>query len=265
MFNHSRSDGVLPWEQEKLVSAVQEKMVAAALSAGEDVVIDDLNLRPKYVSQWIEFAHAHGAEWLVVPLGTDVETCVARDAAREEPVGESVIRELARKFMPKGVFMEYTVKTPSELKNTTPYVAPKDKPYVVIVDIDGTIADMGSRHPHDYASVGGDSPRYGIILLVESLLREGYMDRVIFVSGRPDSCRPETTNWLQRNTLLSRSQLLMRKTGDHRPDDIVKLEIFNEHIREKYNVVAVFDDRNRVVQMWRSLGLNVLQVADGNF
>jgi hypothetical protein len=30
-------------------------------------------------------------------------------------------------------------------------------------------------------------------------------------------------------------------------------------------VVAVFDDRDQVVRMWRSLGLTVFQVAEGNF
>jgi hypothetical protein len=46
---------------------------------------------------------------------------------------------------------------------------------------------------------------------------------------------------------------------------VVKLEIFDREIRERYYVVGVFDDRNKVVSMWRSLGLTVYQVADGDF
>ena len=57
----------------------------------------------------------------------------------------------------------------------------------------------------------------------------------------------------------------MRDTGDGRPDNVVKLEIFDREVRERYNVVGVFDDRNKVVSMWRSLGLTVFQVADGDF
>jgi len=57
----------------------------------------------------------------------------------------------------------------------------------------------------------------------------------------------------------------MRSQGDTRPDEIVKREIYEEHIKPLYNVDFVLDDRNKVVKMWRSLGLKVLQVAEGNF
>jgi hypothetical protein len=59
--------------------------------------------------------------------------------------------------------------------------------------------------------------------------------------------------------------LMMRKTGDKRKYSIVKKEIFNEHIKGKYCVDFVLDDRNQVVEMWRKLGLVCLQVAEGNF
>jgi hypothetical protein len=57
----------------------------------------------------------------------------------------------------------------------------------------------------------------------------------------------------------------MRRSGDNRCDSIVKEEIYREHIEGKYNVLAVFDDRDRVVDMWRRLGLLCLQVYYGDF
>jgi adenylate cyclase class IV len=57
----------------------------------------------------------------------------------------------------------------------------------------------------------------------------------------------------------------MRKTGDNRPDNIVKKEIFDSNIKNNYYIEFVLDDRNKVVKMWRELGLTCLQVADGNF
>ena len=57
----------------------------------------------------------------------------------------------------------------------------------------------------------------------------------------------------------------MRATGDPRKDSIVKREIFDREIRDRYRVVGVFDDREQVVQMWRALGLTVFQVAEGDF
>ena len=41
--------------------------------------------------------------------------------------------------------------------------------------------------------------------------------------------------------------------------------MYEENIEGKYNVVTVFDDRNQVVEMWRSLGLSVCQVNYGDF
>jgi hypothetical protein len=60
-------------------------------------------------------------------------------------------------------------------------------------------------------------------------------------------------------------RLVMRKHEDNRPDNVVKLEIFNQLYRDEFNVKLVLDDRDQVVRMWRSLGLTCLQVAEGNF
>jgi hypothetical protein len=69
-------------------------------------------------------------------------------------------------------------------------------------------------------------------------------------------------------TVLRRSvgwELHMRPAGDVRNDAIVKLELFDQHVRDRYRVAYVLDDRDRVVRAWRSIGLTVLQVADGDF
>ena len=60
-------------------------------------------------------------------------------------------------------------------------------------------------------------------------------------------------------------ELHMRKTGDSRKDCIVKKEIFDAEIKDKYYIEFILDDRDQVVKMWRSMGLTCLQVADGNF
>jgi len=57
----------------------------------------------------------------------------------------------------------------------------------------------------------------------------------------------------------------MRAAGDMRKDAIVKAEIFDREIRHRWDVTAVFDDRQQVVRMWRSLGLTVFAVAEGDF
>lgn len=56
----------------------------------------------------------------------------------------------------------------------------------------------------------------------------------------------------------------MRVAGDNRPDTIVKYEMFQK-IKDKYNIVGVFDDRECVVEMWRAVGLTCFQVDWGMF
>jgi len=55
--------------------------------------------------------------------------------------------------------------------------------------------------------------------------------------------------------------LFMRQMHDSRKDTIVKREIYDVFLRNK-NIIAVFDDRPSVVDMWNDLGLTVFAVAD---
>jgi hypothetical protein len=57
----------------------------------------------------------------------------------------------------------------------------------------------------------------------------------------------------------------MRVTGDKKKDSALKEEIYNKYIKGKYNVLFVLDDRQKVVDKWRELGLTCLQVNSGNF
>lgn len=59
--------------------------------------------------------------------------------------------------------------------------------------------------------------------------------------------------------------LFMRKDGDFRPDWEVKKEIYEKELKDKYEILGVFEDRTQVVQMWRSLGLTCYQVCEGNY
>jgi hypothetical protein len=141
----------------------------------------------------------------------------------------------------------------------------------VIVDLDGTIADMGKgqpekRSPFDWHRVGEDQPIGPIIHLVSILRGAGY--QIIFVSGRDEVCRNQTDMWLVANgavVLGICDPLLMRPAGDNRPDEDVKREIYKREIEPNWRVAYVIDDRSKVVRMWRDLDLTVLQCADGDF
>ena len=57
----------------------------------------------------------------------------------------------------------------------------------------------------------------------------------------------------------------MRKAGDFRDDDIIKVELLHELAEDKFKPIMAFDDRNRVVKAWRAAGIPCAQVAEGDF
>lgn len=131
----------------------------------------------------------------------------------------------------------------------------------VVVDIDGTVALHGDRSPYDFTLVSNDSPNEPVVDLVRLLAD---FCRIVFVSGRDDSCESETREWLDEHVGVE-FDLFMRVTGDQRKDSAVKQEIFENLVRPNHDVWLVLDDRDQTVAMWRSLGLTCLQVAPGDF
>ena len=154
-----------------------------------------------------------------------------------------------------------------------------EKQLAIIVDVDGTLADMsGIRGPFEWNKVHLDKPHKDIIELVQNLQSIGdniedpiyghinFIPRykIIITTGRDGVCEEATRKWLADHHILF-DEFFIRKAGDNRKDSIIKSEIYMDHIRPKYDVKFVIDDRDQVVDMWRSLGLRVLQVAPGNF
>lgn len=140
-----------------------------------------------------------------------------------------------------------------------------------LFDIDGTLADGAHRlhhiqkQPKDwrafFAECGDDAPIGHMLDLAGQLRLDA---QVIYVSGRSDECRDLTMDWLQRHQAPF-GPLYMRKAGDHRDDDALKIEMLAEIRADGYDPIMAFDDRNRVVKAWRAAGIPCLQVADGDF
>ena len=144
-----------------------------------------------------------------------------------------------------------------------------------IFDLDGTIALIGHRRhlvegeKKDwrafFKACVDDIPNGPVI---ETMTRLHESGATIWIwSGRSDEALQETRDWLARNVPNSMSySLKMRKAGDHRPDDVLKsLWLEGMTLEDRARLVAIFDDRDRVVEMWRSHGVACFQVARGNF
>ncbi|BCJ66733.1 AAA family ATPase [Polymorphospora rubra] len=250
---------------EAQVTTAQRAQVEALLRARADVCVDDTNLRSKTVREWAELAARFGATFEVHDF-TDVplSECLRRDAERpeEDRVGEDAIRRMHERYL-AGRNLPLPVPYVETGGPAVVYTPPTGAPEVVLVDIDGTVALMAGRSPYDMTRVGEDLPNRAVISAVRAMHAAGY--GVVYCSGRDESARPDTEAWLDLHVEVPYLGLYMRPVGDSRKDSVVKKEIFEREIKDRYGVVGVFDDRMQVVRMWRELGLTVFQVAEGDF
>jgi len=252
------------WSEGQVTHA-QRAAVEALLRAHTDVIVDDTNLRARTVREWAELAARHGATFEVHDF-TDVplEECIRRDADRDpqDRVGEEAIRRMHQRYL-AGKTLPLPVPWvrpggPGEI-----YRADPSLPVAILVDIDGTVALMDGRSPYDWSRVGSDLPNQPVIDAVRAMHAAG--NAIVFCTGRDESSRAQTEAWLDEHVGVPYEELLMRAPRDGRRDSIVKQELFESRIRDRWRIVGVFDDRQHVVRMWRALGLTVFQVAEGDY
>ena len=259
--------GLLSREKEDRVTILQKDTVKWCLKNGVNVVVDNTNLRLRYVREWRRLAAAHGADFQVMDFEIHPDEAIQRDLERARwggrYVGADVIRTMAQKFLRDGKLPPI----PDEEEETSvpeQYAPDRSKPKAIIVDIDGTLALMDGRSPYDLSLVHTDKVNEPVREAVRHARAAGMT--IIFCSGREDSSWNETCLWLLQNADgTDRDRIFMRTAGDVRKDAIVKRELFDKRIRHNYNVQYVLDDRQQVVDMWRELGLTCFQVAPGDF
>lgn len=138
----------------------------------------------------------------------------------------------------------------------------------VIFDRDGTLFSvehhMGPKGPKDWGAFNSGAADDCVVPAVAALfrfVRDQSTAKVIITSGREDKTRDDMLTGMAVHDVLP-DYLFMRASGDNRKDSIVKLEIYAQEIEPRFNVLFVVDDRQQVVDAWRSIGLNVIQVTD---
>lgn len=237
-------------KQEDLITSMERACVYSALERGYNVIVDATNLNKSFVSH-MKF---HIERWdFDVEFETkffdiSLQKAIERDLKRPNSVGAKVIKSFYKRYINRQALIQQDKSLPS----------------AVICDLDGTLAIHNGRNPFEYDKCDTD--------LVNKVIRTilwcttGTTHHLIFMSGREDSCREKTIKWLEETVQISRSyDLYMRKTGDNRKDCKIKKELFDEHIKDKYYVDFILDDRDQIVEMWRDMGLTCLQVAEGDF
>lgn len=147
---------------------------------------------------------------------------------------------------------------------------------IVIADLDGTIALCDHRRhfvegpKKDWDSFFkecvNDTPNNPVISTLRALAESYYT--IIIVSGRSADVRTQTEIWLHTHS-VPYNKLYMRPEKDYTPDDVLKFKMLQDIKKDlnfaDENILCFFDDRQKVVDMWRRNGFTCFQVAAGNF
>lgn len=138
----------------------------------------------------------------------------------------------------------------------------------IVFDMDGTLSDPSARVHHlenndwdsFYDECDADTPKEDVLLAFNAHIDAGHT--IMIWTGRRESCRIKTIEWLQaQNIDMTDIHIAMRADKDHRHDTEVKGEWIAQYGRPD----LVYEDRNSMVDFYRSQGITCVQVAEGDF
>lgn len=244
--------------REDLITKVEHAAIRDGLRAGKHVVSDNTNIETKYIKPIVKIAHAEHAPVEVKVFEVEAAKAIMRNRLRAKGGGRDVPEQVIRKQHSR-LQQNKNWQPADPPPAPVPYTGTPGKPQATMVDIDGTLAHMNDgRGPFDWNKVGLDDPDEVVAMVVRDLYEAGY--NIVVMSGRDSAARIDTMLWLNRHNIPFHS-LFMRAEGDMRADHIVKAELFDQHIRDYYDVQFVIDDRWQVCEMWLKMGLKVFNVS----
>ena len=257
--------------------------IRECLAAGEDVLVDEVNLSTKSVQRYYQLASEYNANVEHVYFDVPVEEALRNNNARSRNVPERVIRRLAEKAY---AYDECHLKrfAYSPANGTVSYLRDPSHPQeqalmaynealllpstdVVIFDMDGTLADMRmasdkfmstDRNFHAFHQASLRAPwNDDVAQLAFESAEHGFS--IIVVTARSADYFEVTKQWLS-NFEIPVSRLYMRAREDFRPDYEVKSDILAELEGQGMRVLFAVDDNPKVIRLWEEHQKNVVRV-----
>ena len=257
---------------------------------GRDIVIDRMNFDKKQRDRYRLEAIKNGYTVNFVEFVTPRQVCFDRCMKREdhptihgiyimEGEGTGVAEDNDRKVQVTNsalntffkLYEEVTAEEGELLR--IQYNNGDNERTSIMVDLDGTLANLDHRLHY----VKGEGKKNWHKFFKECIYDLVYEDvkgilemefeagtDVVLCSGRPEDYRKETEEWLAMNK-IPYTTLKMRPAGNYKSDDITKAMLYRYEIKPFYRVKYVLDDRTQVVNKWREIGLNCMQVRPGDF
>lgn len=251
--------GKYTMERENDVTEIEYNRVIEGLNEGKNVILDATNLNPTYLKKWLELPieYTYEIKEFYVLFAEAMKRSKARKEAGGLYINRNTMTHFYKKYYPKEFREELTDKRvirEPELR----------LPSIIICDLDATLALHQGREPFEWELLKTDKIDPRLRLLLNNFMG---LYKVVFITGRPESARKDTTEWLQdpENKLHSNWELFMRKNNDFSRGDDYKEKVYHEKIEGKYNVLCVFEDSNKCVSRWRELGLLTCQVENSDY
>ncbi len=243
---------------ENRVTEIQHQNTRILLQNGSNIIIDNCHLSQKYIDEVIR-KYNHMATITIVPFTSANRVECKKRVAQRDGVDTAYIDrqwEQAKQLFDNLEVLSYP-QVDIKVKST------ENLSHCIICDLDGTLSlydsNLKGAYDRDFENDTVSKPVCDIISAVP------LKTKLFFFSGRAEKFRKQTMEFLTKHLLDDEFELVMRKDNDQRKDSIVKLEMFYTHIREKYNVDFVVDDRLQVIEeCWEKLGLFVFNVNQGN-
>lgn len=253
---------------EKIIKNLRDHLLREFIKKDYNVIIDNVNATSQHFDDVVKVAKTFNKDVYITekPFYVELEEAIARDSKREDKakVGEEVVRKFWKKLGGKQ-FKFYNPKVEvinkTEIAEYQPMVQDENLHKATVWDNDGTISIIHKgRSPYDASTCDLDHPHKHVIECMKLYHDAGY--KILFVSGREEKDREPTEKFYKQHFPDVKYELYMRPTGDQRKDVIIKEEIFNNHIKDKYYVAGWFDDRLQVSRWVHQVGLPLFRVND---
>jgi len=147
----------------------------------------------------------------------------------------------------------------------------------IIVDLDGTLCNCDHRielartkqWDAFHSMLIEDEPYEDVKHFIKFIARSALMEiDIIGLTGRNEKHRNKTLDWLEKNGVFF-DELLMRPDNDFRSDHELKPLLLEEWFGSREimlsKVMFVLEDRDKVVEAWRNIGISCWQVRMGTY
>jgi len=249
--------------REGMLKDIEEAFLKKAVLKGYDIIIDNMNLNPKTIEKYENWAKEFGYNLEKILFDTPVEECIRRDKMRPNPIGEVVIKRTWN------TYRNYIIGESIKKMRDNEMIQNPNLPHCILVDMDATLFLNTNGRPFygdelEPTDILKDEPIPGVVTLVKAYQATGNL--VIGLSGREDKPQIRACTLKQcENVGIHLDALILRPIGSRKRGDASKKELFEQHIKDKYYVDFVLDDSSKVVKMYRELGLTCLQPNEGKF